>query len=138
LSPAVRRRQIAGAEACLQLPVGQTGPLSDARLLGRQSPAPSPLLLDDRRERYPNIRIGRLSLRRRFQTIARARDRVRLGAHEASAGRAIGFSLSRRDSFAARSRAVWVPELTPLAFAAASADLVRPEINALSFSASAA
>jgi hypothetical protein len=51
LSPAVRRRQIAGAEACLQLPVGQTGPLCDARLLGRQSPAPKPLLLDDRGER---------------------------------------------------------------------------------------
>src|SRR5580698_8521408 len=78
LSPAVRGRQSAGAKARLQLPIGQTGPLCGARLLGRQSPAPNPLLLEDYGERYPNIGIGRLSLRRCVQAIARACDPFRL------------------------------------------------------------
>ena len=60
-------------------PVGEMGALFDARLFGRQSPAPDPLVLDDIGKRLPHIGVGGLSLRRRFEACASARDCVWLG-----------------------------------------------------------
>ena len=77
------------------------GALVDARVFGRQAPAPNPLTVDDPGERLPHIGVGGLSLRCRFQAIASARDSVwllvrRNAQEDAAPGRLLDVACGRK------------------------------------------
>src|SRR5271165_2825927 len=70
LSAGVLRREIHGANRRLQLPVRQMTALLDAGFVRRQSPAVYPLIAYDNGERYPNVGVQGLFLRRGLETVA--------------------------------------------------------------------